>query len=60
MFDDDMWIDLADSKQYMKDWEDKKSADGEMLMDALRWLDPFCDTDNFISIEWDRLVNIIK
>lgn len=59
MFDDEMWIGLADSKQYIKDWEEKKSVDTEMLMDALSWLDPSCKHENFICIEWDRLVNII-
>lgn len=60
MFDDDMWISLADSKQYMKDWVDKTDVDKGMIKDALNWLDPFCQDENFIKIEWEQIINQIK
>lgn len=37
---DDIWLSLAESKVYLKDWADKQSIDEEMIADAVRWLSP--------------------
>lgn len=37
---DDIWLSLAESKVYLKDWADKQVVDDEMIADAVNWLAP--------------------
>jgi thiamine biosynthesis protein ThiC len=57
-FDDDMWIKMADSKQYMKDWDESiTEITDEMINDALEWLNVFAK--EFREVDFQFLCNQI-
>jgi hypothetical protein len=59
LFDDVMWDTLSEGKVHLKDWVDKDKIDGEMIMDAVKWLMYFVPEEQFESVEFNFLTNQI-
>jgi hypothetical protein len=53
-FDDEMWENLAEGKEYMKDWEDKQVIDEEVIFDAIEWMNVVCH--DFKKVSFNKLV----